>query len=215
MSLQIAFHPDMTPPTETAEADPPLFHTTQFLKAFLRNSAHVGAILPSSSELSAILADTLDWDRVQCVVEYGPGTGVVTEEIARRLRGTTRFFAVERDPQLADIAQRRCPGVEVIQECVTRVPELCRDRGMEKVDAILSGLPWASFPIPLSEKILEATFEVLPPGGQFATFAYWQGLVLPGARRFRRFLDDNFSSVERSRTAWRNLPPAFVYRCVR
>ena len=205
----------MTPPTETAAQDNPLTHHAQFFKAFLRNSAHVGAIAPSSSQLSAILADTLDWNTVECVVEYGPGTGVVTEEIARRLQGRTRFFAVEREPQFAEITRRRCPGVEVVQDCVTRIPELCRERGIKKVDAILSGLPWASFPPALTEEILAATFEVLPPGGKFATFAYWQGLLLPGSRRFREFLRDHFTTVERTRTAWRNLPPAFVYECVR
>ena len=201
--------------SETAPADNALSHHAQFLKAFFRSSAHVGAIAPSSGELSAILADTLDWDRVQCVIEYGPGTGVVTEEIARRLKGHTRFFAIERDPALAAIARRRCPSVEVIEDCVTRVPELCRERGIEKVDAILSGLPWASFPPSLTEEILAATFEVLPEGGQFATFAYWQGLLLPGSRRFRQLLRERFTSLDRTHTAWRNLPPAFVYRCVR
>lgn len=210
----------MTPPTNPASeaaaaADSPFAHHAQFLKAFLRSSAHVGAIAPSSSELSAILADTVAWDEVECVVEYGPGTGVVTEEIARRLRGRTRFFAIERDPALAAIARRRCPGVEIVEDCVTRVPELCRERGIAKVDAILSGLPWASFPVPLTEEILDATFSVLRPGGAFATFAYWQGLLLPGSRRFRSLLKEHFPSVERTRTAWRNLPPAFVYRCVR
>ena len=205
----------MNSSSETAPADNALSHHTQFLKAFFRSSAHVGAIAPSSGELSAILADTLDWDQVKCVIEYGPGTGVVTEEIARRLKGHTRFFAIERDPALAAIARRRCPSVEVIEDCVTRVPELCRDRGIEKVDAILSGLPWASCPHSLTEEILAATFEVLPEGGQFATFAYWQGLLMPGSRRFRQLLRERFASLERSHTAWRNLPPAFVYRCVR
>ncbi len=201
--------PDATAPVAPAS------HHAEFLKAFFRNSSHVGAIAPSSSELSGILADTVAWDSVGCVVEYGPGTGVVTEEVAKRLHGRVRFFAIERDPQLAAITRRRCPHLEVIEGCVTRIPELCRERGIEKVDAILSGLPWASFPPDLTKAILAATFEVLPPGGHFATFAYWQGLLLPGSRGFRRLLKEQFSSVERTRTAWRNLPPAFVYRCVR
>lgn len=205
----------MNSTSDTAPADNAFSHHTQFLKAFFRSSAHVGAIAPSSGQLSALIADSLDWDRVECVIEYGPGTGVVTEEIARRLKGHTRFFAIERDPSLAAITRRRCPHIEVIEDCVTRVPELCRERGIGKVDAILSGLPWASFPESLTSDILDATFEVLPEGGQFATFAYWQGLLLPGSRRFRRLLREQFGSVERSETAWRNLPPAFVYRCVR
>jgi phospholipid N-methyltransferase len=139
----------------------------------------------------------------------------VTQEVARRLKGKTRFFAIEREPEFAEITRRRCPDIEVIEGCVTNVQEYCRERGIGKVDAILSGLPWASFPVSLTEEILDATFEVLPEGGKFATFAYWQGLVLPGSRRFRSLLKEHFSEVERTRTAWRNLPPAFVYRCER
>ncbi len=186
-----------------------------FLKAFLRNAGGVGAVAPSSVELANLMTDWLDWGMLGSVVEYGPGTGVLTEVIAAQLPKSCRFFAVERDPKLAALAQRRCPGVEVVEACASRVPELCRERGMDRVDAILCGLPWAAFPAGLQDRLLEAMFEVLPPGGKFATFAYWQGLLLPAGQRFRGFLRSNFASVEQSRTAWRNLPPAFVYRCER
>lgn len=190
-------------------------HHAQFLKAFFRNSGQIGAIAPSSPELAGLMTDWLDWDTLRCVVEYGPGTGVFTEAIAARLHDQTRFFAIERDPELAAICRKRCPGVEVLQDCVGSVPEHCRERGIEKVDAIICGLPWAAFSPEMQDHFLEAMFEVLPPGGKFATFAYWQGLLLPAGQRFRKFLKANFSTVEQSATAWRNLPPAFVYRCER
>ncbi len=190
-------------------------HHLQFLRAFLRNSGQVGAIAPSSPELAALMTDWLDWNKLNCVVEYGSGTGVFTEAITSRLCEGTRFFAVERDPQLAEISRQRCPDVDVFEDCVSRVPKICQGLGIEKVDAVICGLPWAAFPPELQDKLLEAMFEVLPPGGKFATFAYWQGLLLPAGQRFRKFLRANFSSVEQSSTAWRNLPPAFVYRCTR
>jgi phospholipid N-methyltransferase len=83
------------------------------------------------------------------------------------------------------------------------------------LDAVVSGLPWASFPESLQIEILDSMMQVLRPGGQFATFAYLQGLLLPAAKRFRKQLDKYFSKIELSPTVWRNLPPAFVYRCVR
>jgi phospholipid N-methyltransferase len=190
-------------------------HHAQFLKAFFRNSGQVGAIAPSSEALAGLMTDWLDWNSLGCVVEYGPGTGVFTEAVAKRLRGETRFFAVERDPDLAKICRTRCPDVEVLEDCVSLVPEFCRERGIEHVDAIICGLPWAAFSPELQDRILAAMFEVLPPGGKFATFAYWQGLALPAGQRFRKFLKANFSTVTHSPTAWGNLPPAFVYRCER
>ena len=86
---------------------------------------------------------------------------------------------------------------------------------MTKVDAVVCGLPWASFPRSLQDEIMDAMLEVLVPDGRFATFAYWQGVVLPPGIRFGRLLKERFRMVERSTTVWRNLPPAFVYRCVR
>ncbi len=185
------------------------------LRAFLREGGKVGAIAPSSPQLASLMVNWLDWESLECVVEYGPGTGVFTKAITERISESSRFFAIERDPALAAITKERFPGVDVREDCVTRVAELCREAGVEKVDAIVCGLPWASFSPELQNQCLEAMFEVLPPGGKFATFAYWQGLALPAGQRFWHYLRDNFSSVERSKTAWKNLPPAFVYRCTR
>lgn len=186
-----------------------------FLKAFARNAGKIGAIAPSSPELASRMLDWLDWNDLTTVVEYGSGTGVFTEAIAKRLPETATFFAIERDPQLAELTRKRCPQVLVKENCVTKVAELSQEEGAEKVDAIICGLPWASFPAQLQDDCLKAMFEVLPPGGKFATFAYWQGLALPAGLRFRSYLKENFSTVEQSRTAWKNLPPAFVYQCER
>lgn len=190
-------------------------HHHHFFRAFLRNLGHVGAIAPSSPALAEAMVDWIDWKDVRSVIEFGPGTGVFTEAVAERITPGTRFFAVERDPQLAEITRERCPGVPVHEDCVSNVAHLAEEAGIQSADAIICGLPWASFSPQLQDQCLEAMFEVLPTGGKFATFAYWQGLALPSGQRFRRFLLDHFSVVEQSPTVWRNLPPAFVYRCVR
>lgn len=189
--------------------------TAQFLKAFLRNSGQVGAIAPSSPQLAQMMVDWFDWEEIENVVEYGPGTGVFTEKIEEHRREGSRFFAIEMDPELARITRERCPEVTVHTDSVTNVGQLCNGAGIDRVNAILCGLPWAAFPESLQDECLDAMFEVLPEGGQFATFAYWQGLLLPAGQRFRRKLKERFREVQFSPTAWKNLPPAFVYRCVR
>lgn len=190
-------------------------HRQHFFRAFLRNSGKVGAVVPSSQELAALMLDWMDWNSIDCVVEFGTGTGVFTELVHNKLRPGARFLAIERDPVLAEITRARCPGVDLHETCVSRVAAICREADIEKVDAVVCGLPWASFSSEVQDEFLDAMFEVLPPGGQFATFAYWQGLLLPAGQRFRRFLREHFSTVEQSPTAWKNVPPAFVYRCER
>jgi phosphatidylethanolamine/phosphatidyl-N-methylethanolamine N-methyltransferase len=189
--------------------------TLTFLRNFVRHPTQVGAIAPSSPGLVKTMVDWFDWQQARSVVEFGPGTGVFTEAVLQHLHPAAKFIAIERSADLVAATRQRCPGATVIEDSVANVVELCRQHGMNQVDAVVCGLPWASFSESLQTEIMDAMFEVLRPGGQFATFAYWQGVVLPAGLRFSRRLHDSFTSVQRSHTVWRNLPPAFVYRCVR
>lgn len=186
-----------------------------FLNSFMKKPSQVGAVAPSSKRLCTALVDSFNWDTTEYVVELGPGTGVATELILQRLRPNARFFAVERNPRFVSMTAKRCPKADVFEGCATELAKYCKERGFPRVDAVISGLPWASFSSPLQKDIMHAIFEVLPQGGRFATFAYLQGLGLPAGQRFSKLLKQNFSQVGRSRTVWRNLPPAFVYRCTR
>lgn len=187
----------------------------RFLPQFLAHPGKVGAVSPSSQRLARRMVEWIDWGEVSAVVEYGPGTGIFTERILSEIEPGTRFFGIELNPNFFAAVQRRFPGVQFYNDSVENVETLCGRHGIEGVDAIVSGLPWASFSEDAQTKYMEATMRVLRPGGQFVTFAYLQGLALPAGRRFKTKLHELFSSVEYSATVWLNLPPAFVYRCRR
>ena len=67
-----------------------------------------------------------------------PSTGAVTAALQRRLRGRGHHFAVDIDPILA----RRFPAVDVACADAAELPQLCRDRGFEQADLVVSLLPW-------------------------------------------------------------------------
>jgi phospholipid N-methyltransferase len=187
----------------------------RFLRAFLRDPAHIGAIAPSSAGLAAAMTAWITWEQARVVLELGPGTGVFTGPILKQLPPGARFLAIELNALFVTELRRQFPGVDICHDTVGNLEAICSQAGITEVDAMLSGLPWASFPADLQDRCLHAVVRVLRPGGQFCTFAYLQGLWLPAGRRFRHLLQEHFSSVERSATVWRNLPPAFVYRCRR
>ncbi len=174
-----------------------------------------GAVLPSSPELSRMMVDWLKFDVLDTVVEFGPGTGVFTTEIVKRLRPEAKYLGLEINPLFADHLRQEFPNLDIYGRSATEVGDCLCSAGCGKADAIISGLPWAAFPDQLQDDILNAVASVLPEGGSFATFAYIHGLMLPAARRFRQKLHKMFRVVETSPVAWRNVPPAFVYRCVR
>jgi phosphatidylethanolamine/phosphatidyl-N-methylethanolamine N-methyltransferase len=192
-----------------------LNETVRFLAVFLGKPGTIGAVAPSSRHLARCMAEWIDWPNVRAAAEYGPGTGAFTGEILNRLSPGSRFFAIELEPAMAEAVKRRFPQVTVHRESAAKVRNLCDREGIANLDAIVSGLPWAAFPEKLQRELLNAMMTVLPPGGQFVTFAYLQGLLIPAGRRFRKLLGTYFSEVNRSPTVWRNTPPAFVYRCRR
>lgn len=187
----------------------------RFFSEFLSHPKAVGSLSPSSTNLARHLADSVDWDKASTILEYGAGTGVITEEIVSRLPSQTQFYAIEISTKFADILRQRFPGVCVLEGSVERAKTLCENHGVQRVDAIVSGLPWAAFSESDQNTYLAATMDVLKPGGQFITFGHLQGLLLPAGRRFRKKLSNYFSEVRISKPVWGNLPPAFFYCCRR
>jgi phospholipid N-methyltransferase len=189
--------------------------TVRFLREFVGSPRRIGAVAPSSPGLARRMVSWIDWKRVGSVVECGPGSGAVTGHILARMRRDCRFFAVELHPGLAEMFRRRYPQVPLVQDSVAHLDRQCAEQGLDRVDCVISSLPWASFSPASQQQHLDAITAVLRPGGSFVTFAYLQGLLLPAGKRFQRLLEEHFDPVVRSRVTWMNLPPAFVYRCRR
>ncbi len=189
-----------------------------YLKQYVRAPGQIGAVAPSSTELSDRLIETIDFATCKSLIEYGPGPGNVTARILLRLRPETNFFAIEANPEMCEVFRHKFPNVKLFEGSAAKVADYLHQLGMVpdgSVDAIVSGLPWAAFGQTLQKSILEATLRVLKPGGQLTTFAYHHGVLLPAGQRFAKTLPQYFSSVSRSRGVLWNLPPAFVYRCVK
>jgi phospholipid N-methyltransferase len=161
------------------------------------------------------MLDELEWPRVQKLLEYGPGTGAFTKDILAKMHPGTKFLAIEVNKTFAQLLRTRFPSLRLINDSAANARAICEREGLEHVDAIVCGLPWASFSDKMQDGILDATLDMLKDGGLFCTFAYLQGVILPGGIRVRRKLHRHFTEIKTSRVIWRNAPPAFVYRCVK
>ncbi len=195
-----------------------------FLKEFIKSPGTVAAIAPSSPGLAAAMLKGLDLATAHTVVEYGPGTGAFSRAVLNSLGPSwfadptaRRFIAIEYTKPLADMLQADHPEITVIHDSAANVESICASHGIRvgEVDAVISGLGWPSFTDELRTQVLEGTARVLKPGGEFRTFGYHVGLLMKGAWHFRREARRLFKEVHIGRVVWGNMPPAFVYRCVK
>ena len=186
-----------------------------FLCEFLYRPATIGALAPSSTSLATAMLRPIDFTRAGAIAELGAGTGSFTKHILRRKGDHVRFVALETNPRLFAFLAERWEPACFAQRSAEELRDTLNERGIQRAGAIVSGLPWASLGRVLQKSILQQVSACLAPEGVFVTFAYPQGLLLPGGIRFRRLLDQQFASVERTKVVWKNLPPAFVYVCRR
>lgn len=179
----------------------------QFVRGFLRAPRTVGSIAPSSRYLVAAMLDAAQVERRHVMAEFGPGTGVFTTEIVRRMRPDARLLVFEIDPGfVARLRHRiRDPRVTVIQGSAADLKQHLLALGAEQVDCIVSGLPFTSLPREVTHAILQTTRECLAPGGLFVTYQYTPMLL--------RLLRTYFPTMRIASFVLRNLPPALVLVC--
>ena len=185
------------------------------LKEFVRDPGGIGTVIPSSRQLAKAMTANIGIENAKTVVEVGPGSGVFTAHILKLLSPKTKFFLVELNPRMHMHLTEKFPDVKIYNESAENLSELLKREEVASADVVVSGLPWASFPQELQHKLLDAIYNSLSKGGVLTTYGYIQGKILPGGLNIRKLLKKHFNSVESSKTIWKNLPPAFVYKCVK
>lgn len=180
------------------------------LGRFVRSPRTTGAVAPSSRALARAMVADLDLSGPVRVVELGPGTGVFTREIANHLGPAARCLAIDVDPGFVEQLHRRCPRVDAVCGSAADLPALTASAGFDRVDHIISGLPFASLPATVTADVLAGISAVLRPGGTFTTFQYVHGYPLPLAKAFREDMSARLGSRPTRHLVWRNLPPAYV-----
>ena len=179
-----------------------------FLGKFLRHGTKIASLAPSSPWLSRATVRNIDWATAKTVVELGAGTGPITKVLADLAPADCRVIVVERDPDFAKILHERfthLANFDVVEGDVCNLKAILAERGIDKVDAVVSGLPVPSFPKPLQRELFRSIREVLTPGGTYSQitelpWVYW--------RFYSRFFEDVKFAFEP-----RNFPPAGAYYC--
>jgi len=173
-----------------------------FLGQMLQRPGRVAAVSPSSAALARAMTAGLG-PETGAVVEFGSGTGKITEAILARGVAPERLALFETNRAFANLLLRRFPGVQVLRLDAREVEKA----PLEEVGAVISGLPLLSFPTPVQRQIVKGAFRLIRPGGIFVQFTY-HGWRPPVDRPVREGLRLEW---EASRWILCNLPPARVY----
>ena len=177
---------------------------------FLRNPRTVGAVSASSRAMARQMVADLPTDKPVHVVELGPGTGSFTRAIVSRIAPGSRFMAVELEEEFVERLRPRLPTVEFVLASAVELEQLVKERHLDPVDHIVSGLPFASLQVEDIRRILDGIEHTLRPGGTFTTFQYVHGYAMPPGRFFRREMSLRMGGPPRRHLCLKNFPLSFI-----
>jgi len=180
---------------------------SNFIKQYLKNPKTVGAVAPSSEKLAYKMIEDINFLNASCIIEYGPGTGVFTEKILNKKKDSTIFIAIEYNREFYEILKDKFKEENnfiLVNDSAENLKEYIHKYNIDKIDYVISGLPFTSLPDSIGHKILSATKEILGTKGEFITFQY----TLLKMKLFK----DYFRNIKRKRV-FLNLPPAHVLKC--
>lgn len=189
-----------------------------FASQALTDFQGTAAVAPSSRFLAQAMVEPLPMAEARLIVEFGPGTGVMTRRLLAAARSDAKLLAFEINPRFVDYLREEItdPRLEIIAAGAESAGAELRRRGCEQVDAVLSSLGFGLLPEAVGHDILQGLAPLLHSGSGFTQFQYLQRM------RWRRgkmeffdvggLLSQYFGTVQQSRV-WRNFPPACVYHC--
>lgn len=177
-----------------------------FISEFFKERKVVGAIAPSSKFLMRKILSQIDFSKDINIVELGPGTGIFTAEILKRMSRNSTLFSFEINPSFYTQLKSKISDdrLNLICDSAENMQEHLNKNGIKKVDIIISSLPLAVIPVEIKDNILNTSLKVLDKKGVYVQFQY--------SLNAKKLLKSKFENVKIDFTVI-NLPPAFIYHC--
>ena len=176
----------------------------QFLRGFLKHPVMVGSIIPSSRVLIDKMLRPVDWENTRLFVEYGPGVGTFTRTILERLGEDATLLTIDTNADFTKYLRESIddPRLVPVTGSAAEVEKILNDRGFDKADYVLSGLPFSTLPPGVGEAIAAATAKVVRPGGAFLVYQF--------SPKVHDFIKPHFERIKRG-FEWVNVPPATLF----
>ncbi len=176
--------------------------TIRYLKNLIKDR-NVASITPSSSFTVKKATRPINFDNDNIIVEFGPGTGVFSEYLLKKLSPNSRLIMIELNADFAKLlSQIQDERVSVYEESALAIDEILENEGVDQADYILSGIPFSFLNNDIKHQILNKSADYLKNDGKF--------LAYQTSSHLKKSLEKYFSSVSIS-YEWRNLPPMCIY----
>ncbi len=169
---------------------------------------NVGAVASASNKLVGDLLKRIDFRNAKIIIEYGPGTGVITHQILNKMQEDAILFVFETNKDFVNhLSKINDERLIVINADAEKALSILNDKyNVEIVDYIVSTIPFTFINIRKRRRIIYKSHKLLEENGKFITYQYsW--LIYKIIKT--KFVKHNIKPI------LFNVPPAFVMEGVK
>ena len=177
-----------------------------FFKVAVKSMKTSGTVIPSSRFLAQKMLKEIDFSSCNVLVELGPGNGVITNQILKKINPNSHLICFEvNDVFYQNLKKINHPQLTVLKASAEEIKSEMKKLGFSKACHIISSLPLTIIPNSVSDAILENSLNSLIKDGTFIQYQYSLTYYKKLKAVFKEKISLDFELL--------NFPPAFVYRC--
>ena len=172
-----------------------------FLKNFIRDK-NVAALVPSSQLSVRKVCSKINFDKDNVIVEYGPGTGVFTKYILKKMSPKSKLILIEANKEFTrKLKEINDPRVILFNGSAENVEEILNRCNEKSADYVVSGIPFSFFDEALKRRIISRSYNVLSRRGKFLIYQY--------SYHVKRYLQQYFDEIHHDFQPF-NIFPLFI-----
>ena len=163
----------------------------------------VGAIASTSNQVTKKMLNKIDFEKANVFVEYGPGNGAITKQLLYQMKKDAFLFVFETNEKFIDsLISINDKRLIIINDDAENAQPILKNRyKIEKVDYIISTIPFTLFNRNKRKRIIYKSYALLDEKGKFITHQYsWLIYYL---------IKEKFAAANLTTTLL-NIPPAFI-----
>jgi phosphatidylethanolamine/phosphatidyl-N-methylethanolamine N-methyltransferase len=181
-----------------------------WFKNYIKHPLEIGAIFPTSSITSKLMASELEIKNDLIIVELGPGTGKITEAILDKEVNNKDLILVEINDEFSNALKLKYPNVKVFSEDAVTFLTNFEERYKRKIDIIISAIPLVSLDKKTNDLLCELAMKNLSSKGKFIQITYY--IKCSFSKNIIKKFQLKKSLVGISLI---NIPPAFVWKIIK
>lgn len=173
-----------------------------FLKNYLKDKS-IASVTPSSSFTVRKVCSKIDFNKDNVIVEYGPGTGVFTRFILRKMSKQSKLILIETNRNFVYYLKKiNDPRILIFNDNAENINTILSECEEPSADYVISGIPFSFLSYDLKNKIIHNTSEALSRKGKFLVYQFFNHIKEPLKKRFVN-VETEFEMF--------NIPPMFIY----